>query len=239
MSVLTPDGDYGTVPPEDQVIPGAWAPSAFTQRVYQSLPAFYRALDAAINDSSNPTTPLYRWLSGPGDVAGEIQTLFERFLFIAPPDGGPSSGLHSTSDLVDPVTADDMWIPWLAQIVGLNPTGQTVASLRTQIEAGGGFENGSTKGLIAAIRAFIGSLTAPILIIGSYTSRWTIFVGVRPADVASLSGLLAAIAPLAPAGCTFDVEYGARTWAQWQADYPTWTAEQADTTWTAVENRYP
>lgn len=81
-----------------------------TERLYAGLPEAYPAADADLD------WVLKRWLSGVVDQLGAIETLINRFAYTTPDAGGSPT---STSDLVDPATADTAWLPWLAQLVGM------------------------------------------------------------------------------------------------------------------------
>lgn len=84
---------------------------SLTDRLYQSLPAFYRDADEQVSGE-----PLHGFLSLLGDQADDVETLVDRIDFVRPEDGGVDG---DTSDLVDPSAADGGWLPWLAQFVGI------------------------------------------------------------------------------------------------------------------------
>lgn len=107
---------------------GIWV-SATTARVWSRLPACYRNADQAapagvstgIYDAGTfdsgasydaggigPSYPLLRWLACMVDQAGYVEGLINRF-------SSPTS-----SDLVNPQTADAGWLPWLGALVGVN-----------------------------------------------------------------------------------------------------------------------
>lgn len=60
--------------------------------------------------------PFLRYLTAASTSLGEMVTLIDRFYYEPPEDGGASD---STADLVDPHTADTLWLPWLASLVGV------------------------------------------------------------------------------------------------------------------------
>ena len=105
-----------------------------TTDLYNRLPNFYREAD---QDQSNADGslesyyPLLRYLSGAGELFGEIRDLITRFDY---------ANNGTTSDLVDPVTANDAYIPWLAMIAGVQ-----------NAELGGDFESATWADIIAAV----------------------------------------------------------------------------------------
>lgn len=88
------------------------AVAEFTDRWFDALPAVYRSADEA-QDGGADGYPLLRFLSLLGDQAGEVETLVDR---IALHDDGTGDW---RSDLANPAAADDAWLAWIAQMVGL------------------------------------------------------------------------------------------------------------------------
>lgn len=78
---------------------------------YERLPEHYRNADV------EQTWTLKKWLSGILGEYADVDALITRFQYITPDSGGLPG---DTSDLVDPDTADASWLPWLAQLVGIN-----------------------------------------------------------------------------------------------------------------------
>lgn len=117
-------------------------------RLYLDLPEHYRTADAGLD------WPMYFWLAGLLLVGGEVETLFDRIDFIPEFEGG---AVGDTSDLADPVAAAAEWLPWLAQLVGvqLNP-GLPVSAQRDAIEtAVSGFRAGTRPALAAAAKSLL------------------------------------------------------------------------------------
>lgn len=85
------------------------------ERMYGRLPELYRGADEQQPDGPDGY-PLLRFLSLIGDQIGALETLYDRIDF-ATADEGLVAG--DTSDLVDPTVADDDWLHWLAQLVGI------------------------------------------------------------------------------------------------------------------------
>lgn len=80
-----------------------------TEALYASLPDIYRSEDAEQN------WVLKKWLYGLTTQVDSVNQKVERFSYV-PPEDGPG---YRTSDLVDPLTADSSWLPWLAQLVSV------------------------------------------------------------------------------------------------------------------------
>lgn len=78
---------------------------------YERLPEHYRNADV------EQAWALKKWLSGILGEYANVDELITRFQYITPDSGGLPG---DTSDLVDPDTADASWLPWLAQLVGIN-----------------------------------------------------------------------------------------------------------------------
>lgn len=70
-----------------------------TERLYRRLPEFYR-----LDDEVQGQYPLLTYLSWVGDQASDVENLVTRL----------------RTDMADPMKADVKWLPWLAQMVGLD-----------------------------------------------------------------------------------------------------------------------
>lgn len=114
-----------------------------TEETYAALPELYRNSDAAQPDGPS-NYPLLRYLAGILDQLDEVTDLMARFeagsldergdkpgneFGVTPPwerygSGTYGAGMYGDSDadpadLVDPYYADGAWLPWLAQLVGI------------------------------------------------------------------------------------------------------------------------
>ena len=110
--------------------PGAPTLSPATMRWYRRLPAYMRDADAA---QQNPALPLLAYMACLGEQQGAVEALYDRLDWVPPNEGGPApdSGLvHSRSDLVSPFSADDAWLPWLANILGVPRYDRSLAQWR-------------------------------------------------------------------------------------------------------------
>lgn len=90
-------------------------PHPFTVRWYAGLPEAFRGLDAAGGGR------LLGFLDALGQEVGAVTDLVARFDRRYPGDRGydPAVDAASTSDLVDPWTADSAWLAWLGQLYGV------------------------------------------------------------------------------------------------------------------------
>ena len=176
-------------------------------RWYDSLPAVYRDADGE-DTSTSAGWPLYGYLDA-----------------VASPLRGPSATADriAAGDLTDPNTADDAWIPWLAQAVGVTGTG--VAAQRAALV--GLLTSpalGSREYLAAVTRTF---LTGSRDVTVTPLSGWGIQIRVLAADldlVGDLAGLTAALYATGqvPTGYQISCTADDVTWAQVDAALPTW-----------------
>ena len=209
--------------------------STATENFYNRLPSVYRFEDARRD------WVFKRWLSGVLDSQGEIETLISRFKYVPPEDGPDVQDLHS--DLVDPTTADAAWLPWLAQLVGVNydyildePSRRTAIA-----NAIGGVQAGTKAAIIQAAQTVLtGSKTVYVYPfsnnvggIGAGT-QWEVLVMTIAAETAS--DPVTAIINLGakPAGVKlYHVTYGA-DWDTIESTFPTWD-DWDSTTWADME----
>lgn len=232
-----------------------------TLDAYNRLPAHYRDSDA--RQASGGGYPLLRWLSAIHDQLQDVDTLLERINYRTLAEGrvGPD-----TSDLVDPLTADPAWLPWLGWLVGVNTsTRLTVAEQRAAISnvGSGGFGAGS-QGSIRAAAASVLSGAKYVLVIPGEFGKWTIGVHTRMSETTILSwdgieatfrdwgefeasgswnGLSPRSVPIAiaranvtPAGVTIYPSLGVAQWVSLEAQLINWAGWEAALTWDAVEN---
>lgn len=79
------------------------------------IPEFIKSADEA---QSAPQYPMRRFLHAATWYGHDVLTMIRRLYFEAVADGGDAS---DTSDLFDPETADDGWLLWIAQLLGIRP----------------------------------------------------------------------------------------------------------------------
>lgn len=87
-----------------------------TERLYDRLPGLYREADETHDHA------LKRYAALTVDQAADVEDLFDRIDYRDLAEGG---AVGDTSDLVDPDTADGLWLPWLAQLVGVRASEDT------------------------------------------------------------------------------------------------------------------
>lgn len=199
---------------------------AFTERLYAALPELYRDADAAQADGPS-NYPLLRYLAGLCDQLDAVATLVDRFTYVPLDErrdgpwrrygsgtyGDGTYGDADTADLVDPATADAGWLPWLAQLVGVDVTGLTVAEQRHAIahpeEA---WAHGTPRAIADAARPVI---------------TGTGYVAVLPTwgGEPFIIGLVTKSAETA----------GAPTWGELEALAPTWADLEALGNWSNLE----
>lgn len=209
---------------------------AVTESVYAALPEFYRDADAAQDDGPS-NYPLLRYLSLVLDQLEPIGELITRLTYIAQdergdqPDGGRMGvpepwqrfgddtfgagtfGDADTSDLVNPSTADAGWLPWLAQLLGVNITGLTVDEARAALADPGSYW---AHGTPSAIAREVGRQLPD----GAY-------VDVHP----HYGGDPFVIVVITKA----DETYGTTSWAELEDAAPTWADLEALGSWNAAE----
>lgn len=199
--------------------------AATVERLYATLPAFYRDADEA---QPEPGYPLLRYLSLLGDQAGEVEALLDRF---------------QAGDLVDPELADPGWLDWLAQHVGATYPRATSTADRRQIiaTASSGWRSGNRESIATAARTVLTG-TRYVEVVTHYDADpWKIGVRTRedetddPADVVDAINRLRA----RPAGVLIVTAFYAASWDTLVAHYPTWTLIEATGSWEALQATQP
>lgn len=198
--------------------------SATTERLYSRLPGAYRQADI------DQDWLLKRWLSGVVDLLGTVDTLIDRFAYVTPDAGGAAD---STSDLVDPATADADWLQWLSQLIG-RPwiPGMATATVREEIASAlSGIKPGTRLAIAEAAKAALsGEKTVRIYPRststggGLYTGdEWDVLIVTRPDETVSdpVDAVIAAGAK--PAGVSLHSDTYEADWATLEAAYTTWT----------------
>lgn len=200
----------------------------FTEAIYARLPEVYRDADAA-QDEGSSNYPLLRYLSLLADQLTAVVQLLGRLTYSPlddrdntdPPWDRYGSGMFGddtygdldTADLVDPFNADAGWLPWLAQLVGVDLTNLDTTEQRAAIASPSDAWAHGTPPAIA--KRVVPNLTG-----GQY-------VDVQPHH----QGDPFTIAVITKA----DETAASSTWAQVQAIAPTWADLEALGDWSNVE----
>lgn len=186
-----------------------------TSRLYARLPEAHRDPDPALN------YPLLRYLETAGGDGDAVEELLDRL----------------ETDLADPHRADVRWLPWLAQLVGLDVRDEPEDVRRDRIADGSGFTGAGTRRAIevAARTALTGSRYAAAF---PFLNGDTFQIGLRVVasevpDPAAVAGAVAAAGAL-PAGFTLGLDYYAASWGTVQTVYPTWQGWHAAGSWQAL-----
>lgn len=195
-----------------------------TEATYALLPEHHRTSDA--EQPAPLDQPLKRYLSTIGDQLDALTVLIDRLAFV--------NADANQSDLVDSVAADAQWIPWLAQLLGIETSGRTVPELRALIGAAD-FKTGTLGSLRAVLtseypagvvaRHFEGDPFALALVVGASAPSdpgWAAFLALAEADV--------------PAGFKLDVvAVDGPSWAWLTATRHSWSdVTAAYATWADV-----
>lgn len=93
--------------------PNAIFDNTCVNEVYARLPLY---LTEADETQDNPDFPLNRFMDVVFMELGDIYDLWETIRYVAPED----TTEEKKSTLVDPLTADVTWLPWLAMILGIS-----------------------------------------------------------------------------------------------------------------------
>lgn len=234
--------------------------STTTERLYSQLPDVYRDTDAGQGYGFK------QYLASIGDVLGDVDLLVARFRYLASTDrvmakryaqrftqysqqdrvkGAPEIG--ATSDLVDPLAADEVWLPWIGQLVGVKITpNMGVLEARDAIAfASTGYRSGSKYALEKAVRLVLsGSKYAVALphtkvdgngniIAGTV---WDLTILTRSAESPPSAQILAQIdkPTVKPAGVKLYHRTYTASWDALEAALPYWK-DWNTTTWDALE----
>lgn len=240
--------------------------SVTTERTYARLPEFYRVLDAQQDYA------LKKYLSAICDALYEVELTVARIEYIKPedsadyedardeystyerPDGieNPEYGfapIGQTSDLLDPRTADDEWIPFIGQLIGANlsniydPDARRFAVANNYL----GFRAGSRESLIAAAQSV---LTGDKYVrvyphrdgaegsIASEGTEWDVLIITKPEETPTGTLVVDTIVAKGakPAGVALHHLLYSATWAAIESMFPTWDAiETLGNTWGNIE----
>lgn len=201
----------------------------FTTRLYGRLPEVYRYLDETADGGP---VPLRGYVSLLGDVANEVEVLFDRIDYRTLEEGGTAS---DASDLVKADRAEDAWLPWLAQLVGayFEGTGD-VAGRRAIVDAASSGWRAGTRDAIAAAAKSVLTGTQSLRVDTHYQGNpWYVRLVTRSSESPSSTVVLQAVVRrrAKPAGVRlFHTAYEA-TWTQILAIRSTWSGWNGAGTW--------
>lgn len=156
-----------------------------TTTLYERLPEAYRNADETLD------YPLLRYLSLLLDQLAPVTALTDRL------DYDPATP-GDTSDLVDGNVADAGWLPWLAQLVGVNLSGRTIAQQRAALaNPSAAWAHGTRPALIAAAQKGTSGAQRVELTVPGAAGPWSIGIGTYDSETATLDqfGQLKAAAP--------------------------------------------
>ncbi len=239
--------------------------STSTERIYKRLPEAYRILDAQ-NDWH-----FKKYISSISDQLNDVDTLVARLEYILPenrvdyynsltayntyvrPAGieDPVYGfdpIGETSDLLDGRTADETWLPYIAQLIGAS-----VTTLDTEDEKRDavilnylGFRAGSREALEdSAKRVLTGTKYVRVYphrdgaggSIFSVGTQWDILIVTRPEETPSPEDIELEIVRKGakPAGVILHHIAYTLTWEILESALPTWTAVETAASWDILE----
>jgi hypothetical protein len=218
-----------------------------TERMYVRLPQGVRVIDA-VNDY-----PLKRYISSIADIESEVDTLIERFRYLTTEDRNnpqessapfdSDGGYGTTSDLVDGATADSAWLPWLAQVLGVDISVlQSEQEIRDTLTSGR-FQAGSMNAIIAAVQSVLTGTkyvqvyanTSDPLHIGAAT-MWDVLIVTRTSETPGFAAIVDMVnrKNAKPAGVRLYHSTAESTWDDIESALPTWDDWDSHT-WNDIE----
>lgn len=235
-----------------------------TERIYANLPEVFRLVDE-LQQIPSSGQPLKRYIRGIAGVHDDIEVLIARINYLDPSERIPglisqdwtqysrrtepegAAPIGTTSDLVDPISADDGWLDWLAQLVGVNLENLIGEQERRDAvqSASSGFRAGSKTAIADAARsALTGSKyvvvydhsTDDVGGIGTGT-QWDVLLITKSTETPDLPAVLEAInrKGAKPAGVILHHRAFEATWDAIEAAFPTWDDIEAAGSWNAIE----
>lgn len=213
--------------------------SATTERIYASLPEHYRHADGPLG------YPLKRYVSVTGDRLAAVETLLDRLDYRIGDEAVPGSTATPTSELVDPDLADVEWLPWLAQLLGVQlGAGLSITERRDAVRFASAGWRAGTKGAVAdaARSALIGSRYVEVhdhsTAAGGIGTggQWDVLIMTRASETPDPAIVLATVARqnAAPAGVKLHHKTYEATWTQVTTAFPTW-ADWNTRTWAQLQ----
>lgn len=205
--------------------------------MYDGLPEHYRSADEAAGDY-----PLLRFLAGIGLELGAVDVLRERIDYVTVPDGGE---LGDTSDLADPTTADATWLPWLAQLVGVNlAPGLPEDARRDAVEfASAGWRAGTKSSVADAARSVLTGTKFAVVYdhstaaVRGTASVWDVLIVTRPTETPDPAAVLTAVVARGakPAGVVLHHLAYEAEFATVETTYPTWDSIDSAGSWNKIQ----
>lgn len=200
----------------------------FTDTLYRRLPELYRDADDA-QDEGRSNYPLLRYLSLVGDQLTQVAELLGRFTYDPLDDrdntdppwqrfgsglfGDDTYGDNDVADLVDPALADTAWLPWLAQLVGVDVTGMTIPEARAAIaDPSSTWAHGTREAIIRRARPRLGDEAYLDVVPHHQGDPFTMALVTKS-----------------------DETYGSTTWAELAESAPTWADLEALGSWHNLE----
>lgn len=198
-----------------------------TMRLYERLPEYIRLADARQTMPNGLSHPLLRFISSVVDTASEVERTIQRLDYDL--DGG-----NTTSDLVDPRTADARWLPWLGQLVGarITPNLSEAEARDAVLYASAGFRAGTKQAVADAAKTELtGAKAARVYDHSTDTAgglgtatQWDVLIVTRPSETPSIAAVIAAVERrnAKPAGVVLHYATYEASWAAIHANLPTW-----------------
>lgn len=199
--------------------------TALTERLYGRLPELLRIADVAAD------YPLKRYIGAVADRLGDIEVIADRI---------------AAGDLADPLLADDAWLDWLGQTVGvrLDPKLTAVERRDAVRFAPSGWRAGTKAAVADAAKSELtGTRYADVRDhsvpgaggIGT-GGQWDVVIITRSSETPNGAAVVAAVLAKGakPAGVTLYHRAYEATWAQIETAFPTWDALEGKT-WTQIE----
>lgn len=227
--------------------------STLVDRLYNRLPEVYCTMDAA-----DSTWTFKRYLGAILEQAGAGDDFYVGVLGdrpVGPPAPVPwglvdtdlanwvAARVSRLSSLGDPFQADVTWLPWLAQLVGvqLDPSASEAEQRDTIAYATSGWRAGTASAIEDAARsALIGSRYAKVVpaMAGSVAGTpWDLTIVTRASETPDPAAVIGAVLRkgVKPAGVVLHTRTYEASWDTLEAARPTWEDWERAGSWTALE----
>lgn len=186
--------------------------------------------------------PLKKYISSVGDQVDEVDIICKRVDFTSPDEGV----VADTSDLVDPMTADESWLPWLAQLVGISlQTNLNAEEQRDAIRSAvSGYRSGTKGAIVASAQsALTGTKFAKVYDHSTSAEdgigkggQWDVLIVTRASETPSGADVLDTVVRkgVKPAGVRLYHRTFSTPWSTIESVAPTW-ADWESYTWQELE----